>query len=58
MHALEVRPELAAGDARHVRADAAALLALTLAIDDVALNGAPTGDYADFCHGEWKWLKG
>ncbi len=41
---LEVGAELPLRDAGHVRADAAALLRLTLAVDDRALDGAATGD--------------
>jgi hypothetical protein len=40
-----------------VRADAAALLALTFAVDDVALNWAPTGDHTDFSHDGLKWVE-
>jgi hypothetical protein len=55
---LEVRAKLAFRDAGHVRADAAALLGLTLAVDDAALNGTTTGDYADFSHGDFYELNG
>jgi len=51
-HPLEIGPELALGDARHVGADTAALLGLALAVDDVPLDGATTCDEADFGHSE------
>lgn len=57
-NALKIRPKLALRDAGHVRADAAALLRLTLAIDDRALNGTATGDCTDSGHDASSWLKG
>ena len=48
---LQIRPKLAARDGRHVRADATALLALALAVDDVAFDGLPAGDKTNSCHG-------
>jgi len=48
---LEIRTEFALGYARHVRADAPALLRLTLAVDDRALDGAATGDGTNSGHG-------
>ena len=49
--ALQIRAEFALRDAGHVRADAAALLGLTLTVDDLALGRAFTGDCANSCHG-------
>ena len=56
--ALKIGPELALRDARHVRADAAALLRLTLAIDDRALDGTATGDCTDSSHDGFELVKG
>jgi len=47
---LQIGAEFALGDAGHVRANAAALLRLTLAIDDRALDGTTTGDCTDSGH--------
>ncbi len=49
--ALQVRTELAFGDARYVSADAAALLALSLAIDGAARGRTLTCDCTNSCHG-------
>ena len=56
--ALKVGAELALRDASHVRADAAALLRLTLAIDDRALGGTATGDCTDSSHDGSELVKG
>ena len=56
--ALKVGAELALRDAGHVRADAAAFLRLTLAIDDRALDGTATGDCTDSSHDGYKLIKG
>lgn len=56
--ALQVGPEFALGDAGHVRADPAALLRLTLAIDDRALDGTATGDCTDSGHDGFELVKG
>ena len=56
--ALKIRAEFALRDARHVRADAAALLRLTLAIDDRALDGTATGDCTDSSHDGFELVKG
>jgi hypothetical protein len=55
---LKVGAKLALRDAGHVRADAAALLRLTLAIDDRALNGTATGDCTDSGHDDFDLVKG
>ena len=55
---LQVGTELTLGDARHVRTDAAALLGLTLTIDDRALDGAATGDCTNSGHGVFRLVKG
>src|SRR5688572_2516927 len=55
---LKVGAELALRDAGHVRADAAALLRLTLAIDDRALDGTATGDCTDSSHDGFELVKG
>ena len=47
---LQVRAEQAGRHAGDVRADAAALLGLTLAVDDRALDGTATGDCTDSGH--------
>ena len=57
-NALQVRAELALGDAGHVRADAAALLGLTLTVDAAALNGTFTGDCANSGHDGFGLVKG
>ena len=57
-NALQVRAEFALGDAGHVRTDAAALLRLTLAIDDRALDGTATGDCTDSGHDGFELVKG
>jgi hypothetical protein len=49
---LQVRTELALGDSRDVRADAAALLRLTLTVNDGALGRTFAGDCADSGHME------
>ena len=56
--ALQVGPEFALRDAGHVRANAAALLRLTLAIDDRALDGTATGDCTDSGHDGFELVKG
>ncbi len=48
---LQVRAELALGDRRDVRADAAALLRLTFTVNDGARGWAFAGDCADSGHG-------
>jgi hypothetical protein len=48
---LQVRAELAFRDTGHVRADAATLLGLALAVYDAPFDGTTTCDYADFGHG-------
>src|SRR5882757_3253618 len=55
---LEIRAEFALRDAGHVRADAAALLGLALAVDDRALDGAATGDCTDSSHDDFELVKG
>jgi len=47
---LQVRTELAGSQAGNVRADAAALLGLTLTVDDLAHGRAFSGDCANSCH--------
>ena len=49
-HALQVGAELTLRDASHVRTDAAALLALTFAVDGAAFDGALAGDCTDSGH--------
>ena len=56
--ALKVRAELTLRDASHVRADAAALLGLTLAVDDRAFDRTTTGDCTDSSHGDFELVKG
>ena len=58
LDALKVGAELALRDAGHVRADAAALLGLTLTVDDRAFDGTATGDCADSGHGDFELVKG
>jgi hypothetical protein len=41
-----------------VRADAAALFGLTLAVDDRALDGTATGDCTDSGHDDFELVKG
>ena len=55
---LQVGSEFALRDARHVRADAAALLGLTLPVDDRALDGTSTGDCTDSGHDGFELVKG
>ena len=55
---LQIRTEFALRDAGHVRADAAALLGLTLAVDDRALDGTATGDCTDSGHDGFELIKG
>ena len=56
--ALQVWAELALCDAGYVRANAPALLRLTLAVDPAALDGAFTGDCTDSGHGGLDLVKG
>ena len=48
---LQVRAEQAGRVLGDVGTNASALLGLTLAVDDLALGGAFTGDCANSCHG-------
>ena len=57
-NALKIWAEFALRDARHVRADAAALLGLTLAIDDRSFDGTATGDCTNSGHGDFELVKG
>src|SRR3954468_20976229 len=56
--ALQIRAEFTLRDARHVRADAAALLRLTLAVDDRSFNRTATGDCTDSGHDDFELVKG
>ena len=56
--ALKIGAEFALRDAGHVRSDATALLRLTLAIDDRALDGTATGDCTDSGHDDFDLVKG
>src|SRR4051812_37557187 len=55
---LKIGTELALRDTRHVCADAAALLRLTLTIDDRALGRTATGDCTDSGHDGFELVKG
>src|ERR1051326_171889 len=55
---LQIGAKLPLRDAGHVRADAAALLRLTLAVDDRAFDGATTGDCTDSGHDGFELVKG
>lgn len=57
LDALKVRAELAFRNAGNVRTNASAFLALTFAVNDVALDGSFACDCADAGH-EWNGLKG
>ncbi len=50
LHTLQVHMELALGDRRDVRADAAAFLRFTTAPDDAAFHRAFAGQFTDSCH--------
>ena len=56
--ALKIGAKLALCDARHVSADASALLGLTLAVDSVALDWAFTGDCTNSGHDGFRLVKG
>ena len=57
-NALKVWAKLALRDAGHVSPNAAALLGLTLAVDDRAFDRTPTGDCTNSGHGDFELVKG
>ena len=57
-NALQIGTKFSLGDASHVRADAAALLGLALAVDDRAFDRTTTGDCTDSSHDDIDLIKG